>query len=104
MLFLYDRDYYKEFWPKSQYGPTTEAHYDNEAFSQSWLKVRVDLAKNGKPISWPDIQTQALAEVQTSFVIPRMLQSVISDGKKPEEAFTVAAEEINTIYKKYEQG
>ena len=66
--------------------------------------MRVDLAKNGKPISWPDIQTQALAEVQTAFVIPRMLQSVISDGKKPEEAFTVAAEEINTIYKKYEQG
>jgi multiple sugar transport system substrate-binding protein len=104
LLFLYDREYYKDFFPKSQYGPTTEAHYDNEAFSQSWLKVRVDLAKNGKPISWPDIQTQALAEVQTAFVIPRMLQSVITDGKKPEEAFTVAAEEINTIYKKYEQG
>ena len=104
LLFMYDRDYYKEFWPKSQYGPTTEVHYDNEAFSQSWLKVRVDLAKNGKPISWPDIQNQALAEVQTAFVIPRMLQSVVTDGKKPEEAFTVAAEEINAIYKKYEQG
>ena len=104
LIFMYDRDYYKEFWPKSQYGPTTEAHYDNEAFSQSWLKVRVDLAKNGKPINWPDIQTQALAEVQTSFVIPRMIQSVITDGKKPEEAFAVAAEEIDTIYKKYEQG
>ena len=49
LLFMYDREYYKEFWPKSQYGPTTEVHYDNEAFSQSWLKVRVDLAKNGKP-------------------------------------------------------
>ncbi len=104
MLFLYDQQYYKDYWPKSQWGPTTEVHYDNEAFSQSWLKVRVDLAKNGKPISWPDMQGQALAEVQTSFVIPRMLQSVISDGKKPEEAFTVAAGEIDSIYKKYEQG
>jgi len=104
LLFLYDKEYYKDFWPKSQYGPTTEAHYDNEAFSQSWLKVRVELAKNGKRIGWPDLQNEAYAEMQTSFVIPRMLQSVISDGKKPEEAFTVAAEEINTIYKKYEQG
>ena len=58
MLFLYDREYYKDYWPKSQWGPTTEAHYDNEAFSQPWLKVRVDLAKNGKPIGWPDVRTR----------------------------------------------
>jgi multiple sugar transport system substrate-binding protein len=101
MLFLYDRDYYKDYWPKSQWGPTTEAHYDNEAFSQSWLKVRVDLAKNGKPAAWPDVNNQAWAEVSTAFVIPRMLQSVVSDGKKPAEAFQVAAEEIDKIYKKY---
>ena len=104
LLFMYDQQYYKEFWPKSQYGPTTEVHYDNEAFTQSWLKARVDLAKNGKRIGWPDLQNEAFAEMQTAFVIPRMIQSVISDGKKPEEAFTVAAEEINAIYKKYEQG
>lgn len=104
LLFLYDKDYYKAFFPLSQWGPTTEAHYDNEAFSQSWLKVRVDLAKNGKPINWPDVSNQAMAEVQTAFVIPRMLQSVVSDNKKPEEAFQVAAEEIDKIYKKYEQG
>ena len=102
MLFLYDKEYYKDYWPKSQWGPTTEVHYDNEAFSQPWLKVRVDLAKNGKPINWPDISNQALAEVQTAFVIPRMLQSVVSDNKKPEEAFQVAAEEIDKVYKKYE--
>ena len=102
MLFLYDKDYYKDYWPKSQWGPTTEVHYDNEAFSQSWLKVRVDLAKNGKPINWPDVSNQAMAEIQTAFVIPRMLQSVVSDNKKPEEAFQAAAEEIDKIYKKYE--
>ena len=37
-------------------------------------------------------------------MIPRMLQTVISDNKKPEEAFQAAAEEIDKIYKKYEQG
>jgi hypothetical protein len=62
----------------------------------------VDLAKNGKPAGWPDIQNQAWAEMNTAFVIPRMLQSVVSDNKKPEEAFQVAAEEIDKIYKKYE--
>ena len=104
MLFLYDKEYYKDYWPKSQWGPTTEVHYDNEAFSQPWLKVRVDLAKNGKPISWPDVANQAMAEVQTAYVVPRMLQAVISDNKKPEEAFQAAAEEIDKIYKKYENG
>ena len=65
--------------------------------------MRVDLAKNGVAAGRTS-RTEASPSSQTSFVIPRMLQSVISDGKKPEEAFTVAAEEINTIYKKYEQG
>jgi hypothetical protein len=102
MLFLYDRDYYKEFWPKSQWGPTTEAHYDNSAFEQSWLKVRVELAKNGKPIGWPDLNNEAYAEFQTAFVVPRMLQRVISDGAKPEDSFAAAAEEVDAIYKKYE--
>jgi len=103
LLFLYDRDYFKEYWPKSQWGPTTEAHYDNPAFSQSWLKVRVELAKSGKPAAFPDVQNQAWAEMNTAFVVPRMLQSVLSDNKKPEEAFQTAAEEIDKIYKKYEQ-
>jgi ABC-type glycerol-3-phosphate transport system substrate-binding protein len=103
LLFMYDRQYYKQFFPLSQYGPTTEAQYDNEAFSQSWLKVRVDLAKNGKPINWPDVSNEAIAEVQTAFTIPRMLQAVVSDNKKPEEAFQAAAEEIDKIYAKYAQ-
>ncbi|MGE3269643.1 MAG: ABC transporter substrate-binding protein [Chloroflexota bacterium] len=103
LLNLYDKDYYKDYWPKSQWGPTTEAHYDNEAFKQSWLKVRVDLAKNGKPAAWPDVNNQAMAEIQTAFVIPRMLQAVLSDNKKPEEAFQTAAEEIDKVYKKYEK-
>ena len=104
IYFLYDKEYFKEYWPKSQWGPTTEVHYDNPAFSQSWLKVRVELAKDGKPAAWPDVQNQAWAEMNTAFVIPRMLQAVISDNKKPEEAFQTAAEEIDKIYKKYEQG
>jgi len=103
IYFLYDKEYFKDYWPKSQWGPTTEAHYDNPAFEQSWLKVRVDLAKNGKPSAYPDLQNQAWAEMQNAFVIPRMLASVVSDGKKPEEAFQTAADEIDKIYKKYEK-
>jgi multiple sugar transport system substrate-binding protein len=103
MYFLNDKEYYKDYWPKSQWGPTLENQYDNPAFEQSWLKVRVDLAKNGKPAAWPDVQTQAWAEMNTAFVIPRMLQSVVSDNKKPEEAFQTAADEIDKIYQKYEK-
>jgi hypothetical protein len=33
-----------------------------------------------------------------------MLQSVLSENKKPEEAFQMAAEEVDKIYKKYENG
>src|SRR4051794_14388018 len=102
MYFLNDKEYYKDYWPKSQWGPTLENQYDNPAFEQSWLKVRVDLAKNGKPAAWPDTQNQAWAELNTAFVIPRMMQAVVSDNKKPEEAFQAAADEIDKIYKKYE--
>jgi multiple sugar transport system substrate-binding protein len=102
LYFLNDKEYYKDYWPKSQWGPTLENQYDNPAFSQSWLKVRVELAKEGKPPAWPDLQNPAWAELNTAFVIPRMLQAVVSDNKKPEEAFQAAADEIDKIYKKYE--
>src|SRR5262249_48338 len=36
IYFLNDKDYYKDYWPKSQWGPTLENQYDNPAFQQSW--------------------------------------------------------------------
>jgi multiple sugar transport system substrate-binding protein len=102
IYFLYDRDYYKDFYSLGQWGPTTEAHYDNVAFSQSWLKVRVELAKTGKPAGWPDVNNEPFNEAQTQFIIPRMMQRVISDKMPPDKSFEVAAEEYATLYKKYE--
>ena len=104
IYFLYDREYYKEFFPKAQYGPTTEVHYDNPAFEQPWLKARVELAKTGKPNAWPDVNNEAYAESQTAYVVPRMLQHIVSDKWSPDRAFDEAAEEYQKIYQKYDKG
>lgn len=103
IYFLYDREYYRELFNRAQYGPTTEAHYDYPAFDQHWLKARVELAKNGKPNAWPDLNNEAYSETSTAFVVPRMLQRVISDKAPPDQAFDEAADEIQKIYQKYER-
>ncbi|MFN8524968.1 MAG: extracellular solute-binding protein [Chloroflexota bacterium] len=103
IYFLYEREYYREFFNRAQYGPTTEAHYDFPAFKQHWLSVRVDLAKTGKPNAWPDVNNEAYAESNTAFVVPRMLQRIISDKVKPDQAFDEAAEAYQKIYAKYDK-
>jgi len=104
IYFLNDREYAREFFNRAQYGPTTEAQYDFPAFDQHWLKVRVELAKAGKPSAWPDVNNEAFAESNTAFVVPRLLQRIISDKLTPEQAFDEAAEAYQKIYQKYERG
>ena len=101
IAFLYDTEYYREFFNRSQYGPTTEAQYNFPAFEQRWLKVRVDLAVSGKPNAWPDVYNEAFAETQTAFHVPRMLQRIVSDHWSPDQAFDEAAEAYQRVYQKY---
>jgi multiple sugar transport system substrate-binding protein len=101
IYFLYDREYYREFFNRAQYGPTTEAHYAYPAFDQHWLKSRVDLAKSGKPSGWPDVYNEAYAETQTAFHVPRMLQRIVVDRWTPERAFEEAADAYQKVYQKY---
>jgi multiple sugar transport system substrate-binding protein len=101
IAYLYDPDYYREFFNRAQYGPTTEAQYGFPAFEQRWLKVRVDLAQTGKPTAWPDLYNEAFAETQTAFHVPRMLQRIVSDRWSVEQAFDEAAEAYQKVYQKY---
>jgi multiple sugar transport system substrate-binding protein len=102
IYFLYDLDYMREFFRRAQYGPATEAQFEFPAFTEQF-PVRVELARNGQPAAWPDVDNEAYAEMLTSFVVPRMLQRVVSDRAKPEQAFEEAAEAVQQIYQKYEK-
>ncbi len=103
IYFLYDREYYREFFNRAQYGPTTEAHYEYPAFQQHWLKARVELAKSGQRTAWPDVYNEAYAESQTSYIVPRMLQRIVGDKMPAEQSFQLAAEDYQKIYQKYDK-
>jgi multiple sugar transport system substrate-binding protein len=51
----------------------------------------------------PGFATPAYMEVFNSFLVPRMVQSVLKGGKSPEDAVAVAAAEIQRISDKWQQ-
>lgn len=94
---LYDLDYRREFFERAQWGPAREAEFEFSAFDD-FMPVRVDVAKVGTPLDWPDVSNQAFAEVKSTFVVPRMIQRVVSDGMSPEQSFEEAVEAVREIY------
>jgi multiple sugar transport system substrate-binding protein len=97
--FLYQPEYRREFAQLTQWGPATQVEYDYPGFRDQY-PIRSELAKAGKSDGWPDVNNTAYSEMKNQFLIPRMLQRVISDKLTPEQAFQETAEAIQMVYAK----
>ena len=71
-------------------------------FKESVLHAGLlDLALNGTPANYPDTDNLALAEFNTNFIIPKMVQQVVVDKKPVEDAIKATQAACQAIYDKY---
>jgi hypothetical protein len=61
----------------------------------------LDLAQNGTPPGFPDVANAALAEYETNFLTPKMVQKVVVDKKSIEAAVQETQAACQAIYDKY---
>ena len=99
LTFLYQPEYRREFARLTQWGPATQVEYDYPGFRDQY-PIRSELAKAGKPDAWPDVNNTAYNEMRNQFVIPRMLQRVISDKITPAQSFQETADALQKLYAK----
>ena len=61
----------------------------------------LDLVKTGTAPGAPDVNNAAYADFNSNFLVPKMIQRVVIDGKTTEEAIDEAQKQGEAIYAKY---
>ena len=101
--YLMDPEFLSEYYAFSIYGAVLENQLDFEIFQSSPVHAGLtDLAINGTPGYFPDVNNAALAEYQTNFLTPKMVLKVVIDGKSIDEAIAETQAACQEIYDKYE--
>lgn len=99
--YLAEEEFMEEYYANAIYGPSANAYLDAPIFAESEVhKGLLDLATNGTFGSYPDMDNTSLAEYDTTFLTPRMIQRIVIDGISIDEAIAETQEACQAIYDK----
>lgn len=102
LAYMSDDKYLSDYYGKAIYGPVLKNGTNAPIFKESVLHAGLlDLALNGTPANYPDTDNLALAEFNTNFIIPKMVQQVVVDKKPVEDAIKATQAACQAIYDKY---
>ncbi|MEM7132738.1 MAG: extracellular solute-binding protein [Chloroflexota bacterium] len=100
--FLAEPEFMNEYYFHAIYGPAAAAYQDAPIFTESAVHEGLkDLAINGTHGSFPDVDNAALAEYDTNFLTPRMIQRIVVDGLSIDESIAETQTACQEIYDKY---
>lgn len=100
--FLAEPEFMNEYYFHAIYGPAAEGYRDAPIFTESAVhEGLLDLAVNGTFGAFPDKDNAALAEYDTNFLTPRMIQRIVVDGLSIDESIAETQAACQEIYDKY---
>jgi multiple sugar transport system substrate-binding protein len=103
IAYLADDDFTAEYYHSAIYAPALESHIASPIFTESAVHAGLlDLALNGTPGAFPDVNNAAFAEYQTNFLTPRMIQRIVVDGLSIDDSVAETQAACQAIYDKYE--
>jgi multiple sugar transport system substrate-binding protein len=103
IAYLADDAFMAEYFSSAIYGPALQSHVESPIFTESPVHAGLlELALNGTPGAFPDVNSAAFAEYQTNFLTPRMIQRVVVDGLSIDEAVEETQAACQEIYDQYE--
>jgi multiple sugar transport system substrate-binding protein len=101
--YLADDAFMSEYFNNAIYGPVLQSQIDYPIFGESPVHAGLlDLALNGTPPGFPDVNNAAFAEYQTNFLTPKMIQRIVVDGLSIDESIAETQAACQAIYDKYE--
>ncbi|MCS6849497.1 MAG: extracellular solute-binding protein, partial [Anaerolineae bacterium] len=87
LVYLADDEFMKEYYANAIYGPVLNSQVDFPVFKESPIHIGLlDVAKNGTPPAFPDVDNPAYAEFNANFLIPKMIQRVVVDNVSIDDA------------------
>jgi len=101
--YLADPTFMEEYYNNAIYGPVLADQLEFAIFDSSPVHAGlIDLALNGTPQGFPDLNNAAFAEYQTNFLTPKMVQRIVVDGLSIDDAVAETQAACQAIYDKYE--
>ena len=99
--FLAEDEFMSEYMSAAIYGPAMQSQVDFPVFTESPVHVGlIDAALNGTAGAFPDVDNTSLAEYETNFMTPRMIQRIVVDGLSIDESIAETQEACQAIYDK----
>jgi multiple sugar transport system substrate-binding protein len=95
-------EYLSEYYKVAIYGPVLKDQASFEAFEGPVRAGLFDLVLNGTAPGEPDVYNTAFADFSANFIVPKMIQRVVIDGRTLDEAMDEAQEQGQAIYDKYQ--
>ena len=102
LVYLADDKFMADYYSYAIYGPVLNSQKAAGVFRESPLHAGLlDLALNGTPPGFPDVANAALAEYETNFLTPKMVQKVVVDKKSIQVAVQETQAACQSIYDKH---
>jgi multiple sugar transport system substrate-binding protein len=102
LAYLADDEFMKGYYAAAIYGPVLNSETSFQAFKDDPVHVGLlDLAINGTPPAFPDVNNAAFAEYQTNFLTPKMIQRMVVDNLSIDDAIKETQAACQAIYDKH---
>jgi multiple sugar transport system substrate-binding protein len=103
--YLAEDEFMAEYMSAAIYGPAMQSQVDFPVFTESPVHVGLlDAALSGTPGTFPDVNNTALAEYQTNFLTPKMIQRIVVDGLSIDESIAETQAACQAIYDRNNAG
>jgi multiple sugar transport system substrate-binding protein len=102
LAYLADDEFMKAYYAAAIYGPVLNSQTSFSVFKDDPVhQGLLDLALNGTPPAFPDVNNAAFAEYQTNFLTPKMIQRIVVDNKSIDDAIKETQAACQAIYDKH---
>lgn len=101
LAYLADDTFNSAYFNAAIYGPVLKSQVSFPIFKESPAHAGLlDLAQNGTPGAFPDVNNAAFSEYQTNFLTPKMVQRIVVDKISIDQAIKETQEACQKIYDK----
>jgi multiple sugar transport system substrate-binding protein len=99
--YLANPEFMEAYYDVAIYAPVLKAYESFKVFTDPVHGGLLDLVKSGTGPAYPDVNNTAYADFNANFIVPKMVQRIVIDGKSIDEAMDEAQTQGQAIYDKY---
>jgi multiple sugar transport system substrate-binding protein len=99
--YLANPEFMEAYYNVAIYAPVLQGYESFKVFTDAVHSGLLALVKSGTAPAYPDVYNTAYADFSANFLVPKMIQRIVIDGKTIDDAMDEAQQQGQAIYDKY---